>query len=124
MCGISRINILSGPFAKSLKDKKDGPRQSTLNGQMSLDKMLSGKRSDTDKKTRPTKKAARDSPPEDNGTQDSQITDVDMSDVGTLAETQDAEPSGADDWEETQLVETETQDLLEVRLCLSNIGLG
>ncbi|KAF9462340.1 hypothetical protein BDZ94DRAFT_1322712 [Collybia nuda] len=102
-----------GPSTKSSKDKKDAPRQSTLNGQMSLDKMLSGKGSDKDKKNRSTNKVTRDSPPQENGTQDSQITDVDMSDMNTLVETQESELSGAGGWEETQLAESETQDLLE-----------
>jgi hypothetical protein len=86
---------------------------------MTLDKMVvPGQGKDKEKKTRPAKKVPGDLL---NSTQDSQATaDIDMSDVGTLVETQEDEQqqqSAADNWEETQLVETETQDLLEVR-CL------
>lgn len=103
-----------GPFAKS-RDKKDLP--SARGGHMSIQEMLSGKKGGLEKKARPPKKAEPESAPEQD-TQNSQITDIDMSDIGTLPETQDTE---SNDWEETQLVETETQPVeIETQVRLSD----
>jgi chromosome transmission fidelity protein 4 len=85
-----------GPFGGKgkEKEKKDGPRQTTLFG------MMAGPSSTLEEKSR-DKKAA---PVVDEAMADSQMTDMTMSDVGTLIESQPA----SQDWQETQVDDSES----------------
>lgn len=104
----------SGAKAKE-KEKKDGPRQTTLLAMMPGHSLTNDQKPRNKRKSGPT--VTQEPPAANDALLDSQTMDITMSDVmepsddaGTTAETQ------TDGWEETQIVDS-SQALLEGSRC-------